>query len=271
MRKSRTDGGRKERRRRRQRDRVARDVLERKKDPFSSARREAMEIVAKLSGGSNFILKPETNQLGKKNQPVTALDVAHALGFSKDKLGKSVAIAISCRRPEEWPKIDALGYELVLGDLLRTMPNALRGGKMYRARILLEHCFMNLVKPETRPTQREGAKVLKADVNVYAAMVKRVEALLEQAGNNAAADCCRYLFAPDGPNDAVVIIERANGALERVTNQFAADKLRQLYDDERLDYLLESIASELPHCPRIVGVLCLPPRAATTQEGDTHA
>lgn len=222
-----------------------------------------MEIVAKLAGGSNFIKKPETTVRACNNQPVTALDVAHAMGFTKHKLGNAVAVGIACRRVEEWPRVERLAYDRVLADLRYAMPNAIARGKVYRVRILLEHCFMNLVKPETRPTQRDGAKILRADVNVYAEMVKRVEALLEQAGNNAAADCCRYLFAPDNPNGSVVVIERADGSLQRVTDPTAAGKLQQLYDDEeKLAFLLDILAEALPNSPRIVGVLCLPPRAA---------
>jgi len=164
-----------------------------KRDPFTTEKRTPMEILSRLAGRTNFITP---KQGGSSSFPVTDLDVAAAIASAKDKLGSTMAMAIACQRPQEWPKVEERGLPRLMSDLRaqRQRPGIVAGPYKFRARIALYESFQELLYPTRREPLSVAAKRVGIRATTYWFLLKRALALLNNAADNAASEATKFLF-----------------------------------------------------------------------------
>lgn len=172
-------------------------------------RPEPIEILARMAGRTNFLTPKKTS--ASNAVPVTALDIAHAISYAgKDvvdargrtiqrgeQLGATMALAMACQRPMDWPKVQELARDRLINLLKRqnTHRDIVDGANAYRARIVLYDAFGDLIAPALRRNLREAARSARMRREPYRHLLKHARALLEGAANTAAARAVRYLFA----------------------------------------------------------------------------
>lgn len=193
-----------------------------KLDPYTKDRRGALEILSMLAGRTSYTVP--TQGRSTKEPGVTALDVAHALAASPEKLGASVGLAIACQRESEWPTVHELAYEPLLHDLRRQQlfPRVVAGALKYRVRLVLADAFHDLIRPQCQPPYRVAAKERAIAENAYRFLHQRICTYLEAAASAAAGDACRFLFAPmaEGADEPTIMLADTEG---RVTTVPAAN------------------------------------------------
>lgn len=167
-------------------------------DPYTTERREPMELLARLAGRSNYLVPTQGHSTAASR--LTTLDVAHAIGTSAEKLGATVALAIACQRPWDWPVVHAAAYPRLLDDLReqRSHPGIVDGGLKFRARIVLYDAFHDLVRPAARRRWRDAIDESGVPDRAYRFIHKTATGLLQAAANSASRDACVFLFAPEG-------------------------------------------------------------------------
>lgn len=165
-------------------------------DPYTRERREPMELLARLAGGTTFL----SAGAGRGGPTLTALDVAYAVAASPEKLGAAVANAIVCQRPQDWPIIHELGYPRMLADLRQqqALPGVVTGALSFRARITLCDAFHDLVLPRQRRKWKQAIEDSGVPERAYRFLHKTATGLLQAWANTAARDACSFLFASDG-------------------------------------------------------------------------
>lgn len=203
----------------------------RKLDPFTRESRSPLEILAMLAGRTNFTTPVEGKST--KEPGLTALDVAHAISTSEEKLGAAVGLAVACQRPGEWPTVHALGYPRLLSEFQRQrdMPGVVAGAKQFRVHIVLRDAFHDLIHPLQRQSYRAAAKENGVDPAAYRFMHQLATAkLYDEYAAVAAGDACRFLFAPmakdySGPSLVLVDGAGAVNVMRARTVQALADVL----------------------------------------------
>lgn len=186
-------------------------------DPYTRDRRTPIEVLSMLAGRSNFTMRSDWFG-ARSGQPITALDVAHALAASRDKLGAAMGFSIACQRADHWPIVHRLGYARVLRDLTtqRDAPGAVDGAHRYRARMVLFDAFVRLIGSARRQSIRDAARLARVREVIYRILLRRATAILEDAAASAAADACRFLFANDSsptPVTSATEVVPADGAV----------------------------------------------------------
>lgn len=164
--------------------------------PHTDDKPEPMEILARLAGPRGSLGR-STAPRGTSTVPLTPLDIAHAVATATDKLGAAMAMAISCQRPGEWPRVQELGRPRLLRHLhaQREFPDIVAGAHRFRARIALWDAFHGLIAPAARPRLSDAARAASMRRSEYRYMLDVATAILESAASTAAADAVRFLFS----------------------------------------------------------------------------
>lgn len=233
-------------------------------DPHTTERRQPMEILAKLAGRSNFVIRSDTPS--SKGEPITALDVAFALACSTERLGIAVGLAVAYQRAIEWPLVHELGYPRLLADLLeqRERPGIVDGHRVFRARIGLHDAFHQMVTPRRDQTLRDAAKMARCNFATYEFILHRSLALLEHAGNTAASDACRFLFArEDGAEPVAIALDNEGNTLvwhrdKPLDRTDDTSFSRATNENDLIELLMQDITAA--QRKRITGVLVLAPK-----------
>jgi hypothetical protein len=168
----------------------------RRLDPFTKEERSALEILAMLAGRTNYTVPTEGKST--KGPGLTALDVAHAISASSEKLGAAIGLAVACQRDWDAGMVQELGYERLLREFhrQRAMPGVAAGALRYRVRLVLADAFRDLIWPQQRPSYRAAAKNRGIQAEIYRFMHRYATGKLDEYANTAAKDACTFLFAP---------------------------------------------------------------------------
>jgi len=189
--------------------------MKRELDPHTKDRREPLEILAMLSGRTNF---PRMRGPGatRAQQPITPLDVAHAVACGwitritermdedaierlriEAMLSTAVAMSITCQRENEWGTVHKLSYPKLLSELQqqRAFPGVVQGPKRFRVRIVLYDAFHDLIWPAKRQPIRIASKEAGMEKRAYGFLHHHITGFLHTRAHTAALDACIYLFS----------------------------------------------------------------------------
>jgi len=226
--------------------------MRRELDPHTKDRREPLEILAMLAGRTNF---PRIRgEALRAQQPITPLDVAHALAQASDTLGSSMGVAIACEREQEWGRVHELSYVPLLGELQqqRAFPDIVQSAKRFRVRIVLYDAFRDLIWPARREPIRVAAKEAGIDKNAYGFLHHHVTSFLHARANTAARDACEYLFS---------MIERARRPDPQVRQKEVEQPCSASTAADAFDEVVLSLLADIVRAPR-PGLLRLPQNRA---------
>jgi hypothetical protein len=168
------------------------------RDPWTNERREPLELLAMLAGGTAFKIPVEGRSTAQVR--MTAADVAHAIAVSPNKLGAAMAMAMVTESPKLWPEVRTLGYGRIVDELerQRIRPGVIAGDHRHRARIGMRAAFDDLVNPKGRVPLAVLASQHGIDENAFAFIHKHCTAFLQSEAASAAADGWAYIFTARG-------------------------------------------------------------------------
>ena len=216
-----------------------------KLDPYTQERRGALEILAMLAGRTSYTIP--TQGRSTKEPGVTAIDVAHAIGASPEKLGASVGLAVACQRESEWPTVHELAYEPLLWDMRhqKMFPRVVAGALKYRLRVVLYDAFHDLIRPQRQPPYRVAAVERMMAENAYRFLHQQISRYLDARAETAASDACRFLFAPAATAEPSIVLADGEGNVTVIAEESAKDLIyaKPLHglDDEARMWLIREI------------------------------
>ena len=161
--------------------------------PFVDNGREALEVLARLAGGTTF----KDPGIGRASRVSLGTDdVAHALGRVKDPLEQRLALAMACQTAAEWPAIQELAHEPLLRDLQGSMKTRalVAGPRRFRARMVLHIVFHDLALLRPARPWAEGARVLRMRRQDYQTLYEATRGFIVTRAGAAAHEACRFLF-----------------------------------------------------------------------------
>lgn len=223
-----------------------------------------MEILSRLAGRTTFVT-PKGG--GRGGVPITDLDVAAAIASAKDKMGSSMAMAIACQRPQEWPRVHDLAHPRLMSLLAaqRQMPGIVDGPHRFRARIALWDGFNELLYPLRRHPLPIAAKSARMRAKAYGFLLHHALCLLDNAANEAAGQATQFLFRRVAeivgidPSTSVHIGVTEDGDLQIDVAETEIDERQgaTVAPSDPSDELIDLLFTEPRSRPRRAGVLTL--------------
>lgn len=161
--------------------------------PFVDNGREALEVLARLAGGTTF-----KDQAGGRTSRLSigTDDVAHALGRVREPLSQRLALALACQTTAEWSSIQALAHGPLLAELEGNIKTRalVAGHRRFRARMVLHIVFHDLAQLRRPGPWAEGAKVLRMRRHDYQTLYESIRGFIITKAGAAAHEACRFLF-----------------------------------------------------------------------------
>ncbi|NUS39413.1 MAG: hypothetical protein HOQ02_10375 [Lysobacter sp.] len=166
-----------------------------RKSPWTDDR-DALELIARLLVSSSYRVPVEGT--GTKSG-LQAADVAGAVGYMRDRLAQTTALAVATRAQErDVARLSAMAFRRVVRvvRLIRPRPLDLhQPADRWRLRIAVYDAAYELVWPEHRRPYADLARDAKMRKASYIAVHKAASATLQEALNNGRRELAMRLFA----------------------------------------------------------------------------
>lgn len=143
---------------------------------YANSRRDPLEVLSMLAGGTTFRVPGAGG-----GRTVGKDDLAHCLGFVKDRLAQCLALAVATHSDGEWSEVLALAYPKLLSELVSTPDTShlVRGKKRHRVRIVLRDAFIECTCTGKLPPVRDRAKAAKMRWGDYLTLLDEAKGFLK--------------------------------------------------------------------------------------------
>lgn len=164
-------------------------------DTYTTERRDAIELIAALLGGSTYRVPVE----GKGSKPsLGTSDIAGAVGYMKNQLNRHTTMAVATRAgAPELVRIAAMAHRKIMRSVMLQQPPALdlrKGEDRWRLRLVAYDAVFELVWPERRQPFGELAKAAKMRKESYIRVHRCATAVLQDALNTGSQEFAAALW-----------------------------------------------------------------------------
>lgn len=159
---------------------------------FANSARDPLELLSLLAGGTTFRTPAAGGGRG-----IGRDDLAHCLGYVKDRLQQCLALAVATHSDGEWAEVLELAYPRLLGQLSGDVNtrHLVRGKKRHRIRIVLRDAFIECTSAAKLPPVRVRATEARMRWGEYLDLFDDIKRFINTEATCGAREAVRALFA----------------------------------------------------------------------------
>lgn len=159
---------------------------------FANSTRDPLELLSMLAGGTTFRVPGAGG-----GRTIGRDDLAHCLGYVKDRLQQCLALAVATHSDGEWAQVLKLAYPRLLGQLSGDVlsRHLVRGKKRHRIRIVLRDAFIECTCSAQLPPVRARALQARMRWGEYLDLFDAIKGFIHTEATSGAKAAVEALFS----------------------------------------------------------------------------